>query len=58
MKKETRGRPATGLKNEQNVNFRWNDAGIKLINKRAKAKGMNFAEYMRYAVKFENGENE
>jgi len=53
--KKTVGRPATGLENEKNVNFRWNDQGIELINKRAKENGMNFAAYMRFAVEREAG---
>ena len=44
------GRKATGLKNDLNINFRWDQKGLKLIQKRAKIHGMSFAAYMRYAV--------
>jgi hypothetical protein len=43
-----------GLKNDKNINFRWDEKGFKLVARRAKANGLSKEAYLRYAVNLEN----
>ena len=47
-------REKTGLKHAVPCNFRTDKKGYALIQRRRKANKMSQAEYLRYAVEFEN----
>ncbi len=55
MKKRKVGRPATGLKHDLPITFRWNREGQKMIIKKAKALNISQAQYMRQLVEADCG---
>jgi hypothetical protein len=43
-----------GLVNKKVINFRWDEKGFKLIEKRAKKRGMSKEAYIRFAIGLES----
>jgi len=51
--KRTPGRKPTGLVHKLGITFMWDEAGLKLLQKRCAARKMSQAAYLRYAVEEE-----